>query len=133
MYEILKELRKICTCTYSYTYYICSINTVLRPLQGLRRGSSGVRSFSLVTLSFFMSIILLFPRNLKLDSNVVSFMAPNPFKEAFPFAPFSLVLVALTYQSLETSPDRGGEMGTASHALTRTVSFFWHLQSRKMT
>lgn len=51
-----------------------------------------------------MSIILLFPRNLNVCSLAMSSMAPNPFTEAFPFTPFSLVLVALTRQSLGMSP-----------------------------
>lgn len=100
---------------YTYTYYIfiCSINTVLMPLQGLGRGSSRLWSFGLMALARLVSTVLLFQlTQLALTLYILSFMALNSFTEAFLFtlflfAPFSLELVALGYQSLGLSPATG--------------------------
>lgn len=99
--------------TYTYDTFICSINTVLMPLQGLGRGSSRLWSFGLMALACLMSIVLLCQlAQLALTVYILSFMALNSFPEAFLFtlflfAPFSLELVALGYQPLGLSPVTG--------------------------
>lgn len=131
-YQIKKNIMYIYMHVYTYTYYIfiCSINMVLMPLQGLGRGSSRLWSFGLMSSYFMSGVYCPLVSAGSVGSHAVHFVFHGPkllyWSLSVHFVPVCsifLELVALDYQPLGLSPVPGWwRMRMASCALKRIVS-----------